>query len=423
MQCWIWTTWGPISDNAEDVFGWSDGTVALFANWGPICYIPASFLFSWIMDTKGLRLGMIIGTGLSTFGALIRCFTATNPQATVLVHFGQILNAIAGPIAMAGAVKVSQEWFAPGERTTSTAIAGQANLMGLAVAFIVEPAMVPDAEWSQIQNLLWLQLALTAPTLVLTILYFPNTAPTPPSISAHKDVNSWAEFSSNFKVLFKNNQFLILAASYGLSSGFYSGWGTILNVNLSNVGYSETVAGYIGFAATLSGSIGGIALGYFADRVRNMKALISILFALAAVSFGYFAVACLSNSPVPNSEAVLIIAASLGGFFINSAIPLFYEMSVEVSHPVGEGTVGSMLTNINNLGCMCFLFVPIDSVGTAWMNWAMAGVCLLFWFFLFFLKEEYKRYELDTLRGSLRDDTGIYYEIIPEKNEKTLVNS
>eukprot|EP00456_Euglypha_rotunda_P076555 TRINITY_DN7179_c0_g1_i8.p1 TRINITY_DN7179_c0_g1~~TRINITY_DN7179_c0_g1_i8.p1 ORF type:complete len:160 (+),score=19.30 TRINITY_DN7179_c0_g1_i8:217-696(+) len=147
-----------------------------------------------------------------------------------------------------------------------------------------------------------------------------------------------------------------------------------------------------------------------------MKAFISILFALAAVSFAYFAVACLDNPPVPNSEVALIIAASLGGFFINSAIPLFYEMSVEVSHPVGEGTVGSMLTNMNNIGCMIFLLIPINSFGTAWMNWAMAGVCIIFWFFLFFLKEEYKRYDMDTERAKpLRDDDGIYYEIVPEK--------
>ncbi len=35
----IWNTWGPIAASSECVFGWSDATVALMTNWGPITYI------------------------------------------------------------------------------------------------------------------------------------------------------------------------------------------------------------------------------------------------------------------------------------------------------------------------------------------------------------------------------------------------
>lgn len=54
VQAAAWNTWGPITGSAEDVFGWSDGTIALLENWGPIAYIVSFLFFSWLMDVKGM---------------------------------------------------------------------------------------------------------------------------------------------------------------------------------------------------------------------------------------------------------------------------------------------------------------------------------------------------------------------------------
>ena len=49
----VWNTWGPISSTAEEAFGWSDSTIALLSNWGPISYLVAGVFFSWALDVKG----------------------------------------------------------------------------------------------------------------------------------------------------------------------------------------------------------------------------------------------------------------------------------------------------------------------------------------------------------------------------------
>ena len=36
LQGWFWNIYGPIGPAVQPVFGWSDGMVALFANWGKI---------------------------------------------------------------------------------------------------------------------------------------------------------------------------------------------------------------------------------------------------------------------------------------------------------------------------------------------------------------------------------------------------
>ena len=41
----FWNTWGPISASSELVFGWSDATIALMTNWGPITYIISNSTF------------------------------------------------------------------------------------------------------------------------------------------------------------------------------------------------------------------------------------------------------------------------------------------------------------------------------------------------------------------------------------------
>lgn len=53
VQAAVWNTWGPITGSAEDVFGWTDGTIALLENWGPIAYILSFLIFSWLLDVKG----------------------------------------------------------------------------------------------------------------------------------------------------------------------------------------------------------------------------------------------------------------------------------------------------------------------------------------------------------------------------------
>eukprot|EP00660_Eupelagonema_oceanica_P016374 gene16374-19372_t len=51
----MWSNFGPISAAVEPLLGWSDGTIALLANWGPICYLLAFLPFAWLLNERGLR--------------------------------------------------------------------------------------------------------------------------------------------------------------------------------------------------------------------------------------------------------------------------------------------------------------------------------------------------------------------------------
>ena len=54
-----------------------------------------------------------------------------------LMHAGQALNGLAGPVAMAAPPAVSAIWFPPDQRTTATAVGTLFGMMGTAVGFFL----------------------------------------------------------------------------------------------------------------------------------------------------------------------------------------------------------------------------------------------------------------------------------------------
>ena len=51
-----WNTWGPITESAEAVFGWTDSTIGLLVNLGNISFITFVMPMSWLNDEKGKTL-------------------------------------------------------------------------------------------------------------------------------------------------------------------------------------------------------------------------------------------------------------------------------------------------------------------------------------------------------------------------------
>jgi FLVCR family MFS transporter len=400
MQCLVWITWSPIANNAKKVFGWNDDTIALLVNWGPILFLPVSPLSAWIVDTKGLRAAVLLGTGLTFGGAALRLLLPferlKSDGALWSVHVGHMLNAAAGPVAMGAVVKLSQEWFPPQERTLSTAIGGCANNLGMAAGFLLGPLLVQHASFPEIENLLWVHAALTGPTFLLALLYFPSQPPTPPSATASEPRDA-SDFWPDMRALMRHRPFWLLVIPYGITAGVYNGWSALLEVNMDNLGLSQNVAGVMGFSATLAGVVGGVILGALVDRLRRMKLFMLVLFGAAAVFFFWFALAC--EGYLPDSELMLITLATMGGLFLTSTTPLFYELSVEVTHPIAQGTVGSVLTAGNNLGALLFLFVPLEALGTRWINWVQAGVCGGALLVLLFFPEDYVRFDQDQAKA------------------------
>ncbi|KAK7085305.1 Solute carrier 49 member 4, partial [Halocaridina rubra] len=73
FQCLMWNTWGPISESMEVAFdGWGSETVAAMANWGTFTFILFLFPLIWLVDNKGLRVGVLTISGFVCLATAVR---------------------------------------------------------------------------------------------------------------------------------------------------------------------------------------------------------------------------------------------------------------------------------------------------------------------------------------------------------------
>jgi MFS transporter, FLVCR family, disrupted in renal carcinoma protein 2 len=221
----------------------------------------------------------------------------------------------------------------------------------------------------------------------------------------------------------------VLVISFGLPIGIYGGWGVVLDLNLSTIGIGQHDAAMIGFYAMTAGCFAGMALGWVADRVPletkqqygGLKLFIVLLYIGALGFFGWFALLCCGNhgdgggstdsalidADEDNSASYMVVcgwfpyslnrvywACIGGGLCINAVIPLIYELSMETTWPIAEGSVCGFLVLASGTLQSIFLFIPIGS-DTQWMNWTLAGTFPLVLALLLPFAEKYPRLERD----------------------------
>ncbi|CAB1437228.1 unnamed protein product [Pleuronectes platessa] len=117
-------------------------------------------------------------------------------------------------------------------------------------------------------------------------------------------------------------------------------------------------AGWIGFWSTVGGCVFGVAMARFADSIRGMLKLILVLMlAGASLSSTWFTLTCLSRyTHLPSTAAILYTSCILVGIFINSSVPIFFELFIETVYPVPEGITCGVVTFLGNLVTGLLLF-------------------------------------------------------------------
>jgi MFS family permease len=122
--------------------------------------------------------------------------------------------------------------------------------------------------------------------------------------------------------------------------------------------------GWFGFGSTLAGIIGGLLLGYVADKrsfQHSLKSLIMIALIACVISIVWFEL-CVHSIFYDRhilSSTVLTIGLSTGlaGLFSGAASPLIYEALAEIMYPLPESLSASILVQWINVVTLVFLFV------------------------------------------------------------------
>ncbi|CAN9498487.1 unnamed protein product [Ophioblennius macclurei] len=416
MQGMVWNFWGPIQNSAAHAYGFTKSDIAVLVLWGPVGFLPC-FLFMWLMDKRGLRASLLLSVFFMLLGAALRSVPLTDrPLRRWLIHGGQLLNGLAGPTIMSAGPFLSTTWFAPDQRATATAVASLFGYLGGAASFVVGPLVVPapndtqavtttlaaaaatvsdDAIRDRIQLIMYAELVAIAVLFAAVLLYFPSRPPMPPSVAA---ASQRLSYRSSICRLLSNLRFLMIALAYAVPTGVLAGWTGVLDMVLTPAKVSQVDAGWIGFWSTVGGCVFGVAMARFADSIRGMLKLILVLMlAGASLSSTWFTLTCLSRvTHLPSTAAILYTSCILVGIFINSSVPIFFELFIETVYPVPEGITCGVVTFLGNLVTGLFLFfLTFYCSELSWLNWCLIGSCLFSLVLILFFRESYDRLYLD----------------------------
>uniref|UniRef100_A0A8D0LBB5 Solute carrier family 49 member 4 n=1 Tax=Sphenodon punctatus TaxID=8508 RepID=A0A8D0LBB5_SPHPU len=331
----------------------------------------------------------------------------------ILIHGGQLLNGLAGPTVMNAAPFLSTTWFSPDERATATAIASLLNYLGGACAFLVGPLVVPAPNGTsnlplafesnpehiknRIEAVLYAEFGIVALIFSAALAYFPSRPPFPPSVAA---ASQRLSYRRSFCRLLSNFRFLMIALAYAIPLGVYSGWSGVLDWILTPQHVSQVDAGWIGFWSIVGGCVVGIAMARFADFIRGMlKLILLLLLSGATLASTWFTLTCLTSvTHLPLTKATLYTSCILLGIFLNSSIPIFFELFVETVYPVPEGITCGVVTFLSYMfmGVLLF-FLTFYHKEFSWLNWCLPGSCLLSLLLILCFRESYDRLYLDVV--------------------------
>ncbi|KAI4899924.1 hypothetical protein NFI96_019503 [Prochilodus magdalenae] len=366
----LWLTFAPVADRAAEGLHVSLDEV----NWLSLVYmvvaIPFSFVTTWMLDTLGLRLTLILGSWLNMAGGILRVVGVLSylPDKAMfpVVMTGQTLCALAQPMVIFTPTKLAALWFPENQRATANMIASMSNPLGLLFVNVFSPMIISDTN-----NLLKLLIIYAIPAIVVCLLATvgirESVPPTPPSASAE---NSSSEpCTQGIKQLMKNKAYLMLLMCFGSTVAAFTCFATLLEQILCVKGYYKDFAGLCGALFIVFGVIGAFLLGLFVDKTKKFAESIKISVCLMSLACTAFAVV----SQMREQKAVVAVVCALFGFFGFAIYPIAMELSVECSYPVGEATSAGLMFISGQI--LSIIYSNLLQVLTTKMAYSPISVC------------------------------------------------
>ncbi|KAL0974260.1 hypothetical protein UPYG_G00217860 [Umbra pygmaea] len=430
-NCLSWLTFAPVADLSSQFLGVTMDQV----NWLSLVFmvvaIPLSFGTTWVLDTLGLRVALVVGSGLNMLGAVLR-FVATLrsiPGALVfpVMMGGQTICAFAQPLIIFTPTKLAALWFPEHQRATANTIASMSNPLGILAANILTPMIVAGTT----NNFFLLMLTYAVPAAVIFVLAAvgirDGVPPTPPSVSAESSNSE--PFLTGMKLLLKNKAYMILLMCFGSGLAVFTCFSTLLEQILCVRGYTNDFAGLCGGLFIVFGVVGAAILGLYVDKTKNFTEATKVNLSLAALALIAFCVV----SQMQNQGIAVAVICSIFGLFGFSSYPVAMELSVECSYPVGEATSAGLIFISGQIQSIIYILLlqgltkqmaesPLSTCSTggdATLSWrvsvlVLAGVCSLFTCcFVIFFHTDYRRLNTEAQAAAKKTVTTPNYDDSP----------
>ncbi|XP_053463626.1 feline leukemia virus subgroup C receptor-related protein 1 [Nycticebus coucang] len=347
VNAFQWIQYSIISNVFEGFYG----VTLLHIDWLSmvymLAYVPLIFPATWLLDTRGLRLTALLGSGLNCLGSWIKC-GSVQPHLFWVTMLGQCLCSVAQVFILGLPSRIASVWFGPREVSTACATAVLGNQLGTAVGFLLPPVLVPNTQNNtnllacNISIMFYGTSAVATLLFILTVIAFKEKPQYPPSQAQAALQDSPPEdysYKKSIRNLFKNIPFVLLLITYGIMTGAFYSVSTLLSqIILTYYKGEEVNAGRIGLTLVVAGMVGSIICGFWLDYTKTYKQTTLIVYILSFIGMVVFTFTLDLGYII-----IVFITGGVLGFFMTGYLPLGFEFAVEITYPESEGTSSGLL--------------------------------------------------------------------------------
>ena len=336
----FWLTFAPISSYAAEFYHVSPLAISVLSMSFMIVYILFNFPASWVIDTKGFKASMMIGTLMMAVFGLMRGLVYKN---FVLVIVAQMGVAIAQPFLSNSITKLAATWFPVNERATASGLGSMAGYLGMIIAMILTPVLYGKC---QMGKLMMIYSIIAIVCAAIFVIFVRDRKNIPPDVLG-ANANSFS--FKDVKAVMKKSDFKILMLNLFIALGMFNAFMTWVEDLLRPRGITSEQAGIIGGAVVIVGLVGAIFLPAMSDKFRERRGFLKWCIVIAIP-------ALLGITFLPKYWMILVAAAVLG-FFVMGVGPIAFQYGAEVSYPVAEGTSYGLLMIMGQISGIIFILL------------------------------------------------------------------
>jgi len=314
----------------------------------PLLYVILSIHSGTMIDKKGYRYVIILGSVITSTFACLRIFDS-NFYFLLIAQTG---IAVGQPYIINGISKLISDWFPKEQTALATGIGTVGMLIGMAIGMGLTPVLNNSIGFNQTMIVFAIiSLALTG----IFILFGKENQ----LVKHNKIIISGM---NEVKLLLKNKNLLVLFIVCFLALGVFNGLTTWLEAILKPNGINAEQAGLAGAFLIIGGIAGSVIIPGLSDRFRVRKPFLALCCLTALLIL--YPLCTLS------SITLVYLLGGLMGFFFLPGYALLLSMCEEIAGTEKAGTATGLLMMAGNAGAVfVIILMPlVNGINSIWTN-------------------------------------------------------
>jgi MFS family permease len=316
-----------------------------------VVFVVVSFPASYIIDTYGIRIGLITGSVLLGVFSITKAIFARD---FVGVAISQTGLAVAQPFILNAITAVAARWFPFSERGTAAGLSTLAQYVGIVIAMLVTPLFIgsdPDLAnyGAGFERMLWIYGGFSMVAAILCILLIRER---PKGIA--RETTERFGFFKGIKHIVHQRDMLLTILLFLIGLGIFNAVSSMTDSIAEHAGVKDS-DGLIGGVMLIGGIIGAFILPILSDRYKKRKLFLVIcIIGMVPALFGLAYPDHIASQP-ESIYRIALISSALLGFFVMSAGPIGFQYAAEVCYPAPESSSQGILLWVGQLTGMVFV--------------------------------------------------------------------